>query len=148
MAGTIDISLLGDKALTRKLNKLPNRVQKKVVRQSMRKAAKPLLTLIKQAIGEIRVTGIHTDPLKRGMKIKSVKRSRTRVGVEIVTPRRQELDIADSDKSYWPANIELGTSKSPPRKFIRDTVDSNRIQTMNIIQRELASGIIREAKKK
>jgi len=147
MAGIIDISLLGDKALTRKLNKLPNRVQKKVVRQSMRKAAKPLLTSIKHAIGEIRVTGEHTDRLRRGMKIKSVKRSRSRLGVEIITPRRQELDIADSDKSYWPANIELGTRNAPPQKFIRDTVDSNRTQTMGIIRREIASGIIREAKK-
>lgn len=144
----IDISLLGDKALTRKLNKLPNRVQKKVVRQSMRKAAKPLLVSIKHAIGEIRVTGEHTDRLRKGMKIKSIKRSRTRLGVQIVTPRRQELGIPDSKKYYWPAHIELGTSKSRPRKFMRDTVDSNRTQTMGIIQREIASGIIREAKKK
>lgn len=148
MAGMIDISVLGDKALVKKLNKLPGRVQKKVVRQAMRKAGKPILTEIKQAIGAIRVTGVHTDLLRKNMKLKSVKRSRTQVGVIIVTPERNVLGINESGKSYWPANIELGTSKTPAQPFIRDTVDRNRVTAMATIQRELGAGITREAMKK
>lgn len=147
MPNIIDISMLGDKALTKKLGKLPGRLQKKVLRQAMRKAAKPILADIKQSISSIRVTGLHTDPLKKKTKIKSLKRSRNKIGVRITTPTRDELGIPADSKWYWPAHIELGTSKEPAQPFMRGPFNAARQKTLTTIKQETGKGIIREAMK-
>ncbi len=148
MANIIDISMLGDKALTKKLGLLPGRLQKKVLRKSMRDAAKPILKDIRQAISAIRVTGFHTDPLRKGMKLRSLKRSRSRIGVMIMAPTRDVLGIPSDADYYYPAHIELGTLNNESQPFMREPFNDKRATTLNTIKRDVGRGIIREAMRK
>lgn len=143
MPAVVDIRLLGDKKLERLLRKLEPRVQKKVIRSAMRKAAKPVLARAKTLV-PVR-TGKRSGPLIRGMKIKSLKRSRFRVGVLLQTPTREELGLSADDKYYYPSAIELGTSKTPAHPFFRNAMDQMRDVSMAIVRREIGNGIIREA---
>lgn len=141
----VDMTMLGDKKLIKQLAKLPDRLQKKILRSAMRKAAKPVLASAKSKVP--RVTGINTDPLRKGLKVKALKRSRNRIGVRIVTPERSVLGIPEGSKWYYPAHIELGTSKVAAVPYLRNAVAENKEQVFSIIRREVASGIVREAKR-
>lgn len=143
MGGMIDISVLGDKALVKKLNKLPGRVQKRVVVQALRKGGKVILGAVKNNFAAIKVSGETTDDARKATKLRSIKRSRARVGVQVVTPA-----TADESLGRAVAAMELGTSKTPAKSPIRDAVEANRSQVMSGFSRDIGAGITREAMKK
>lgn len=143
MANIIDLKLLGDKALQRNIDKLTNAVQKKIVRKALRAEGKLLLADIKARILSIRVTGRHTDPLARLTKLRAIKRSRSRIGVQIVTPTRDELGIP-KDAGYWPAHMELGSSTGPATSYLRVVTNANKEIRLARIARGIGKGIIAE----
>lgn len=143
----VDISMLGDKALQRALKRLPIVVERKIVRQAIRKGAKILQAAATANIP--RVTGRHTDLLRDvGIKIKAIKRSRGRFGVLIMSPTREELDIPADDKYYWPAVIEFGSPTSPAYAYERRAKEEKQGEVLALAARVIAGGIIREAAKK
>lgn len=112
-ARTFDVSVLGDKALTRKLRALPYKMQGKAVRPAMRAAAKLALAPIKSQAPR------RTGKLAAGLKLRATKGRRGRVGVGIHTPPRDKLGIDPSDPYYYPAAVELGTDKLAGSAFMR-----------------------------
>lgn len=152
----IDISFLGGKALERALSQLPDRIQRKVVRQSLRKSAKRVNTYIVQHL-----SGIPVSPdtgrwliAQSAQKPKSGKRSRRGVRIELPYPTREELGIAAGDKYFYPAAIEYGTQKTrqgrgplPAFAPIRRAVNENTEKEHRLMGAEIGKGIEREARR-
>lgn len=152
----IDISIVGDKALGRALAKLPDRIQRKVVRQSLRKSAKRQNQYIVQHLSGIPVAPESGRWLiaQSAQKPKTAKRSRRGIRIELPYPRREELGIAPGEKYYYPTAIEYGTTKTrqgrgplPAFAPVRRAVDENMEKEHQIMGTEIARGIEREARR-
>lgn len=145
----INIGVLGDKKLQAKLSKLEKQVQRKIVRQAMRDAAK----LVKAA-GEARIAAISpgdegTGALRReGLKIRAVKRTRKgrRIGVLVMTPTRSALGIPHDSPWYYPAILEFGDSRIQPARFLRGAKESSEAEALAVIKARIRSGVMAAVK--
>lgn len=144
VAGGIDITLLGDKALQKKFAKLHLKAQKKVFLKANRKAAKVLLKSIKSK------APVDTGALKRNIKIRKIDRSRTKIGLTIRTGTREEMGISEKSKWYYPAIVEYGNPKKqlPAKSYMRAGFNSAESQARKVLASEIGSGIERVAKEK
>lgn len=170
MALAVDISILGDKELERKLSILPDRIQKKVVRQAVTKAAKRAhKRLIDNLSGKIvRVrTGRLLGAVKAGRPKADKSSPRELIKRGTPMPTRSELEIGSepgglmhaiavakgrSDPTvddYYPAFVEYGDPKRgvSAKKPFRRSIDDYRDQEIKIIGTDIGSGIEREAAK-
>ena len=135
MAGLIDISQLGDARLQRKLHSLGNKIEKKIVRRALRTAAKVVLQAAKARVP------VDTGALKKGLKVRATKRSRTIIGVHIRTPTRAELGIHPDDPGYYPAVIEYGAEGHAAQPFLRPAMDEARDKARQVIADSIRAGI-------
>lgn len=141
-----DINISGDKELEMLFKSLPEKIENKVLRQALRKAARPVLASAKAKLKGIRVTGHTTDPIIKGLKIRALKRRKGRIGVQVQTPTREELGLGDS-KWYPPAHIELGTKRTPAIPYLRNSLRENAANATELIAQELRAAIERETKR-
>ena len=128
--------------LARALKRLPITLQKKIIRPALRKGFKPVFAATKAAVP------VDEGKLKRGLKLRALKRSRGAVGVRIITPPREALDIPANAPGYYPAHIELGTATQAARPFMRASFDAHKERTIAIIAREIAKGLAKDWTKK
>lgn len=98
----IDIRIFGDKKLTRKFTQFERKFQRDFVRKGLRAAGKVIEREWKAQ------TPVDTGHYKRGLKVRAMKRSRTRIGYMVISPTRRELGIPDDAEFYYPAVIEFG----------------------------------------
>ncbi|KKN27514.1 hypothetical protein LCGC14_0863980 [marine sediment metagenome] len=152
----IDISILGDKALERALSQLPDRIQRKVVRQSLHKSAKRVNGYLIRNLSGIPVAPDSGKWLaaQTAQKPKSGKRSRRGVRIELGFPTREELGIPAGDKYFYPAAIEYGTHKTrqgrgplPAFAPVRRAVNENTDKEHRLMGTEIGQGIEREARR-
>lgn len=141
MSGIVDITLLGDKALARKLARLPGVTQKKIVRKALRQGARPVLAAAK------RLCPVRYGVLKGSLKLRTVPRKRGLLGVEVSTGTRTELGIPESDPGYYPMSVEYGHGRVAAQPFLRPALDENRDRAKRIIGQRLGRDIEAEAKK-
>ena len=141
MAKMIDISLLGDKELTRKLHRLEIAVQRKIVRHALREGARPVLAAAQQNCP------VQTGRLKASLKLRALKAKRGNFGVQVATGMRDELGIAADDPNYYPMSVEYGHGSVAAQPFLRPALDDNAQQAKAIIAREIGQGIESEARK-
>ena len=127
----IDISLLGDKALQRKLNRLPQKIQKKVMRQALREGARPILAAAKTN------APVDTGRMKASLKLRSHKARRGNFGVEVRTGTRTELGIPEGATSYYPYSVEFGHGNVPAHPFMRPALDDNREVAEKLLKTKL-----------
>ena len=117
----IDFKLLGIKELEAKFRRLPDRVQKKILRPSMRAGAKEVQQAAKAAVPK------DTGRLRRSLILKAIKRSRNRIGFVVRTKGREFFGIDAGSKWYYPAIIEYGYvrfgKQYPARSYLRSTVE-------------------------
>lgn len=153
MALAIDISILGDKRLDKMLATLEPKVQKRVLRKTLRASTKRLKVEV-----VTRLAGPNVHPLdKRGtggwmaqqkkVAVKALKRSRGRMGYTLPFPTREALGISPDDKFFYPAAVEYGHPHAPAKAPIRTAVNSRTSLELSIIARETGKGIEREAMK-
>ena len=117
MAKSLDISVLGDKALSRKLKKLPGVAQGKVVRPAMRAAAKEIvLPAIRAEIHDV------TGNLSRNLMIRAAK-SKAFTGVLVMPGTREKMGIPNDDPYYYPSAVEFGHGNVPAHPFLRPGMD-------------------------
>lgn len=147
---TVLVSIDGDKELTKAFNDLvklgQSRDARKVLRSSLRKAGKPILTRVKAKAAGYTGPGNDTQNmlnLSRGIKLRAIKRSRRWVGVKIVTPTREALGIPAGSKWYFPAHVEYGTKTSPAFSYLRSTLDEMRTRSRRIFRVEMWRGLRR-----
>lgn len=131
MAQAFDLSLLGDQELNRQFKALPLVVQRKLLRQSFREALRPVLTAARA--NAPRLTGL----LARTLRLRALKRRRGQLGMMVISGTRASLKIPATHPWYYPAHVELGTSKMPARPYLRPAFDTQRESMV----RTLARGI-------
>jgi HK97 gp10 family phage protein len=148
----IDIRMIGDKRLVRKFNRLPDKLQKKMLRPAMRKAMKPIKAMAETLIP------VGSGALKAGgLKISALKRSRSRFGIILATPTRATLGIPGEASGYYPIHVELGhrvvikgktVGKVAGQSYMRKAMEATKPQARKILANELRRRIAAEAKKK
>lgn len=142
-ASIVDIGVLGDKALERKLARLPGTVQKKVVRQAMRKSAKRVHAKLLSKVNGFPV-GVVTGQYKAAVaKAKPRAGKRSRSLIQMVIPRPAEAEDAITQGA-----LEYGRSNMAARPHVRPAVDEDIAANRAQIARDIAAGIVREAKRK
>jgi HK97 gp10 family phage protein len=145
-----DFVITGVKALDRKLKALEPKVAKKVIRQALRKAAKPVQARTR-ALAPVGETG----QVKRAVKIRASTRTRKKV-------IRLRVLIGKGDfvgQQFYGAFAEYGTKQSgtgrkggrrrPGQKgqhFMKRAFDQTKDQARRIAIDEITAGIEREAK--
>jgi hypothetical protein len=163
-----DLSLRGDRELAQALASLLPKVQARVLRGAFRRAARPVLQTAKANVLALRITGLATEPLARGLKIVALPARRGRIGVAVQTPTRRELVTASIRRAarrgarlssttrlstaitstwYYPAHIELGTKRTPAQPYLRGALEQHRAATTAQLRTEILQGIEREARR-
>lgn len=147
MASFIDIRALNDAKLQADLKALPVALQRKMIRKGMRTAGNIGLKAAKAAAlgyskgAEGRLDEPQMPKVAKGLKLRSLKRSRKGFGLRYVTPTREELGIPAKAKGYWPAHAELGTKRSPALPFMRWSFDRNEPQMTEAIRADVSEGV-------
>lgn len=139
----IDVTLLGDKELQRKLNHLARNVQRKVVRISMKKAGNEILRPAIVAAVPVKTGALKAAMAKEQFKVLSGRRT----GVKLAMPPRDRLAMDPNDKYYYPTHVEYGHGNVPPHSYIRKPVDANANQWRNRVGQFMGTAIETEAKK-
>lgn len=131
----IDISMLGDEALSRALAKLVPHAQKKAVRSAVRNEAKRMRPLVAAA------TPVDTGRLKREMETAPI-RGTTKKGVirmGMVRPPGKRESIQLNTLEYGSAKRNL-----PPLRFVRNTVDKHAATGHRNMGRDIRRSIEKE----
>lgn len=136
MERLFDVSVFGDKALTRSLDDLSNKIQKQYMRKSLRAGTKLVADIVR------RNTPVLTGRLRRGIKVRAGKRSRSRIGYFVLLPTRAQLGIDPKSKWYYPAVLEWGgITKTgrviPALGFMRRSLDASREPATNKVAQTL-----------
>src|SRR3990172_6499931 len=118
----LDIKMLGEKELQARLKKIEIKMQRKIVKGAMMKAAR--LVLVK------------TGRLRDSLRIRTLTGVRGAVGAKVETGTRQQLGIPHDEKYFYPAVVEY-----KHQSFLRRAVDDDRELIMSIIAREIRAGI-------
>jgi len=140
MPATVDISLLGDKRLQRKLERLVVAAQKRVIRSALRKGGHILRDEAKA------LCPVRTGALRKSIKVRAIKGKRATIGVVVASGTREELGLKAADY-YYPAAVEFGTGNAPAHSFLRAARDAKRDEVIEVIKREIGEGITREARR-
>lgn len=120
----------------RKISKLrKGRELRKIIRQTLRSAARPVLATAKAFVPE------DTGALRRSLKIRAAKKSRRGIGVVVRPGSRKELGIKADAPGYYPAHIELGTKYVPESAYLRDAFDAKSDQALETIIQGVGRGI-------
>lgn len=142
MPSFIEIDLPDAKQLERRLDRIGNLAAGKAIRKAMRKAWRPVLDTAKA------IVPYETGALHDELKLKALRRSRTRAGIEVATPERANLGIDSDDPGYYPAILEYGSTRTGQiaYPYLRPAFDQNRQSSLRIFETELARAV-REALK-
>ncbi|OJW26900.1 MAG: hypothetical protein BGO49_21505 [Planctomycetales bacterium 71-10] len=133
--GAGGVVVTGVEEIDRRMKTLVPRLQKKVIRQSMRKAMK-----IVAAATRARVP-VDTGLLKASIKVRATKfKRRGRLGVEV---RAGEGDFKGD--TFYGGMVEYGTKRMPPRPFMAPAYDETKEQAKGVAMDEILAGIEREA---
>ncbi len=142
----VTVVMTGDKAINRKLKRLSGKEQKSVVRKAIRPALKPVLQQARGNAKEFKRTG----KLSRSIKIRSMKRSRTRFGARVTT------GTSTSDyqgKAFYGAFLEYGWKsagsgrKNEGRHYMKDAAKTKQAEAIRIYRNGIRQGILNLARR-
>jgi hypothetical protein len=145
MAGIqIRLDVLGDKGLQRALDRLEDRVAKKLTLKAMRVAWKPILARAKTLAAPL------SARLAKLLKLKVFRgrRGSGLFGIQVVTPKKAALGIPEDAKGYWPAHQELGWKDGPARPYIRPAFDALKETALSLFGNAMAAALGREWRKR
>lgn len=145
MALAVDISVLGDKSLERKLGRLTDKTQKRLVRKALRRSGKRIWNrVLLNASGVVinEDTGALVNALEETKPVSRSSRGVLEIGFK--WPTRAALGIPPTAKGYYPTALEYGTRKRPPRPFVRRAVNANMDREIERIRRELVNDVLRQ----
>lgn len=98
----------------RKVDKALARLDAKIAKKALRKSARESMKIVKaQAVANAPVG--ETGNLKKSIKVRSGKRSRSSISSQVIT---------DKDKAYYSPMVEFGTQHQPANGFLRRAYDS------------------------
>lgn len=131
----IELDVQGAKEIERKLKSLEPKLARKIVRQSLRKAAKPILKKAKENCP------VATGELKKNLKVRALKKRKHSYAVQAGTSKGWY-----KGDQFYAGFIEFGTVNMEPKPFMRPAFDSEKENSQKILISELLSGI-KEASK-
>ena len=134
----ITVVVTGDKRLNRKLQRLKATDAKKAVRESARIALKDIAFAARQN------APVDSGKLQRSIKVRSLKRSRSKVGARVTTGT-QTTDF--SGETYYGAFLEYGTEKQEALGYMKSAADNNKQHALRVYRRELKKRIESAAKR-
>lgn len=126
-----DLDIKGARSLNRKLNRLRTTVSRKAVRPALHTALVPVVQTAR-AYAPVRTGRLQSS-------IKSFVRSSRRYGLTagVRTGTRKQLRIPPEAEYYYPAAIELGSRRNPPRSFLRAAMNARRKTALQILGKEV-----------
>ena len=143
-----DIQLIGDKKLIRKLKVLSSATVNKIVRPSMKRASKPVIT---DARNRVPMGG--TGLLKKSIGRRGKTYKNSGVLVEVIGPRsgfKRTVEIDGKAVIKNPTKyahlVEFGTSKTGAQPFLRPALASKKSEALRILATEISREIKRQAK--
>jgi len=107
-----DLTIIGDKALERKLNAMDKKVAARNLKDALKESMEPVRDLSR------RLAPTDSGLMKRSIRI-GTRSNRRGIAVFVRTGTRKQLKIPADAKYYYPAAIEYGTRTMPPRPFLR-----------------------------
>lgn len=147
----MSIVLEGEREIQGALLALEKNDQKKIVRKASRASAKIFHKKAKEILRGL--SSPDTPPEKRRdlrnlaakLKVRALKRSRKRFGVEVRTPTREELGITKGG-GYWPAHFELGFTHTSgvhveQTPYMRTAFDLKLDEARRAFDREARKGV-------
>lgn len=134
MADGIHIKIDGAQELTQALKALDRSVARKLIRTAFKRAG--ALILDKAKINAPVDTGALKDSL-----IAKVSFRKGMVKVDIITKGAKDKETLNQGDQFYAAFVELGTSKQPPRPFLRPALKDSESQVKNLIIESLREGI-------
>lgn len=108
----VDFRFIGDRELRRDLTRMAANVQKKLARKALRLSAKAIADGMKAAAPRDR------GDLKASVRVRAMKRSRTRIGVLAMAGEKGTGRRGDAP---WAFHVEYGTEHTPAQPFVRPT---------------------------
>lgn len=143
----VDISMAGDKELIRKLSRLADKVQRRVVVKELGKSR----TRLKRAIvAKVARPGFFNEPTGellatvKGLKFLS-RTTRDLIVRGISQPETKEEAIKFNSVEY--GHVQANGGFVPEKSFVRSTVDENAEFELRVIGTGIGIGIEREAAK-
>ena len=130
-----EITIQGYDDVIRNLKQLDHKIQLKVMRSALRAGAKVIQRNARQLVPT------DTGNMKKNIKLKSLKRSKKQMGVNIVTGTRESMGIPQKGKGYYPFSVEYGTSEMKAQPFMRPALEGNRVAATKAIGDTLEKGI-------
>ncbi len=139
----IDISVLGDKELQKRLSRISDKMQKKIVRTAIRNSAKRAKDRI---VANIQKQGlIDTGGMLKAFRSAPIRQSsrnpRKLVRIGVAFPDRADLGIDPDEKVYYPTAVEFGHGGVPAYPFIRPAIDENKEQEHAQIAADIRTGL-------
>ena len=127
------VVVFGVKELDRQFQKLPQNVQRKMLRSSFRSSAKLVARKAKNK------TPVLRGDLRRGIKVRAGKRSRNSVSINVGvdTSSLQTTDPGKTD--FYAAFVELGTKHIEAESFLRNALTEEEKKVLQNIYRDIGS---------
>ena len=126
--------MTGDRQANRNLRALEAKIAKKITRTAAREGLRPVLAAARRLAprGE---TGV----LRKTIKLKSLKRSRSAIGARVTSGTREGGDY--TGKAFYGAFLEYGTKRIKPRGFLKRAAETKKRSALTIYRARLAAGI-------
>lgn len=115
-----------DKALA----EMEKKVAKKLLKDAMKASMKPMLAAARAAVP------VESGSLKKNIKLRTAKRSRTSFGFEIGVGEKDY-----SGEQFYGAFQEFGTSRMEPKGFLRRAFDENKDAATQAAIQAIKSGL-------
>lgn len=154
MAGSSVVT--GIKQIDRKLQELEPAIQRKIARRALRDGGK----LVAKAAQEIiEAEALDTGSLYESVKVKSLPRSKNKIGISILPPRdllfanyeathgkMPNPEKGESAPHYYAADIEFGNDNQPAIKPFRRALYDNEQQIVSEFQEDVKDLIAKQQK--
>lgn len=135
---SVSFDIKGLDKLIKDLKQLEPKVQKKVVRKTLREGSKVIHREIKS-----NTVPVDSGDLRKSIKVRAGKRKRNTISVTIQTSDKENVFTGDQ---YYGAFQEFGTSKMPGKHYMEKAFNSKEEEAKAKMMDILAKGIIDEAK--
>lgn len=137
------VVITGIPAIDKRLRMLPIKVQKKVLRQSMRAGLKVMATEVRNQ------APVLSGKTRAGVKVRALrKKRRSSIALEVRIFGLQSDTIKTSaagQPAFWPALEEFGDRNHPPNPFMRRSFEAKGQTSLTITTDAILAGVKKEA---
>jgi len=133
----VTLKVEGVRELNRRLETLPVKIQRKIVRQALRDGAKVIREEARRRVP------VDTGRLRRTLTQRKGKARRGSYSVVVTHNWKRYAGTIP----FYGGYVEHGTRKMPPRPYLRSALDERRDEATRVVIRGIREGIEREVRK-